>query len=437
MKPKLPEKERTRPEKEGLAAPFGMPDALPDEWPFRERIFSVARRVAEFYDFVRIETPILETMQVFRSGIGADNNMFEKELYGLATRAGETLGLRPEHTVGIARAYLQNRLGRAAPLQKLWYEGPVFREEKPEMGRLRQFDEIGLEIIGGSSDPLYDAQVILMLWKILEELKIKGAVLSVNSIGCRVCRPAYIRQLQAYYKNHSKDLCGDCERRLKTNPLRLLDCKESSCVLLKAETPNFFDKLCSTCSGFFTNVLEYLDEMSIPYMLDNFLVRGADYYSRTVFELSTEGIEGGLKTLAGGGRYDYLFELLDGKITPAVGGALGVEQVMAAMKAQGIQAPQKAEKRVFIMHVGESAKKKLLAVMEDLRAAGIQVSEALSRDSFQSQLKLANKDETKIALILGQKEVFEGSIIVRDLEHSIQETVPLSRMVEEVKKRLK
>ena len=415
----------------------GMHDILPDDWLFRERVGAVSRKFAEFYNFDRIETPILEDAGLFTRAIGADTDVVEKEMYLIKTKGGDTLALRPENTAGIARAYAEHKLSRGTAFQKLWHSGPMFRHDRPQSGRFRQFTQFGLEIIG-TNDPLYDAEVMLIFWKLLEELKLKGLVLKINSIGCRICRPAYIRQLQNYYKTYLKQLCEDCVRRLETNPLRLLDCSREECATHKIEAPSFFDKLCSPCSGQLTGVLEYLDEAGIPYTLDNLLARGLDYYARTVFEISIEGPGEEMRALAGGGRYDYLFETLGLKSTAAVGGALGIERVVGAMRAQEIVVTPKPERRIFLMHVGELAKKKLLRIIEELRLAGIPVDEALSKDSLTAQLKFANKDGgSALALIVGQKEIFEGSVIIRDMKHSTQETVPLTRMVEEVKKRLK
>jgi histidyl-tRNA synthetase len=274
--------------------------------------------------------------------------------------------------------------------------------------------------------------------RLLEELKIKNIHLKINSIGCRVCRPIYKRQLQNYYKLHLKQLCLDCNRRYESNPLRLLDCKNEKCQPFKEKAPNFFDKLCITCSTHLKTVLEYLDELSISYALDNQLVRGLDYYSRTVFEFYVDAGEGlNVGAVAGGGRYDYLIELLGGRPTPGVGGALGAERLIEVMRAQGEQIPPRVPKKVFIIHVGEQAKKKSLNIIEELRRADISVTEALSRESLKAQLKMADREGANLALILGQKEIFEGSIIIRDLKNSLQENVPLERMIEEIRKHLK
>lgn len=433
---KKPGKEK-KPTPEFLRTPKGMHDILPGEEIWWEKVSRAAEKVTEFYGFNKIETPILEQAGLFERGVGTDTDLVEKEMYIVKTKGGDTLALRPEGTAAVARAFIEHSLGKSSPLQKLWYQGPMFRYENPQAGRFRQFHQIGLEIIGGPNEPMYDAQVIIAVQRLLEELKIKNLNLKVNSIGCRVCRPIYKRQLQAYYKPHLKQLCADCNRRYKTNPLRLLDCKNEKCQPFKEKAPNFFDKLCSTCSTHLKTVLEYMDELSISYSLDNQLVRGLDYYSRTVFEYYVEGDGVNLGAVAGGGRYDYLLELLGGRPTPGVGAALGMERLIEVMKAQGATPPLRSPRKVFIIHVGEQAKKKSLGIIEELRRGNVSVTEALSRESLKAQLKMADREGAHLALILGQKEIFENSIIIRDLRNSLQENVPLDRMVEEVKKRLK
>jgi len=415
-----------------------MHDILPADQPWWERVSKVAKELAEFYNFGKIETPILESAKLFERGVGEETEIVEKQMYTLKTKeGGEVLALRPEGTSAVMRAYIENHLGRIAQPQKLYYDGPFFRHERPQAGRYRELHQFGLEVIGGSNDPIYDAQVILIFQRILEELKIKNIVLKINSIGCRICRPIYKKQLQNYYKNYEKKLCDDCARRLKTNPLRLLDCKNEKCQEFKEKAPNFFDKLCVTCSGHLKKVLEYLDEVNISYALDNALVRGLDYYSRTVFEFFTEGPGNETGSLCGGGRYDYLMELLGGRLTPAVGGAMGIERIVHVMKAQEVKLPLRPPKKVFFIHVGDIAKKKTVKLIEELRRAGISVSESLGRESLKAQLKVADKEGVELALIFGQKELFEENIIVRNLKNSLQETIPLARLIEEIKKRSK
>jgi histidyl-tRNA synthetase len=415
----------------------GMHDVLPVDQPYWERVESVAKDLMRSYNFHRLEPPILELADVFKKTIGEETDIIEKEMYTVRTKGGDLLALRPEYTAGNARAYMEHSLSRMGQPQKLFNFGPVFRHDRPQMGRFRQFSQIGFEIIGSSNDAIYDTQIILIFQKFIEELKIKNAVLKINSIGCRICRPNYKKQLQMFYENHEKKLCKDCSRRLAHNPLRLLDCKDPECEKLKIKAPNFLDKLCIACSKHFKEVLEYLDELQISYHLDNQLVRGLDYYNRTVFEFFIDGVGSEIGALISGGRYDYLMEFLGGHLTPAVGGAAGVERLIAVMKLRDIKIQPKTTKRVFLAHAGDSAKKKALKLMRDLLAEGIQVAEALAKESLSAQLKSAGKEGIGIALILGQKEIYEASVILRDMRTGLQETVALTNLVEEIKKRWK
>ena len=415
----------------------GMHDVLPVEQPYWERVSKVVRDLADFYGFQKIDTPVLEQYALFERGVGEGTDVVEKEMFTLKTKGGDHLALRPEGTAPVVRAYLEHGLGRLGQPQKLYFVERMFRHEAPQQYRPRQFTQADFEIIGVPNDPVFDAEIIVIATRILEELKIKNTVLQINSIGCRVCRPAYTRQLQAYYRQYEKSLCKDCQVRLKVRPLRLLDCKQPGCQEFKERAPSFLDKLCAGCSGHLKAVLEYLEELAIPYTISKTLVRGLDYYSRTVFEIVPEGEYAIIGTLPGGGRYDYLVETLGGRPTPAVGFAVSFERLIAAMRLQDVKLPEKKIKRVFVAHAGELAKKKALRLVEDLRRAGIPAIESLARESLGAQLKVANRENALVAVILGQKEVYEGSIIIRDMKTGLQESYPSSRMLEELKKRLR
>ncbi len=415
----------------------GMHDVLPVDEPYWEKIETSARTIAKAYGFSRIEPPVLEFAELYNKTSGEESDVVQKEMYTLKTKGGDFLALRPEYTPGVARAYMQNGLSRATQPQKLFAMGPIFRHERPQLGRARQFTQIDFETLGGVSDPMYDAEVISMFHDLLNEIKIKNPTVKLNSIGCRVCRPIYKKQLINYYKAHENELCEDCNHRLATNPLRLLDCKEPECEKLKASAPNFLDKLCITCSNHFKEVLEYLDEVKISYELDHHLVRGLDYYSRTVFEMYAEGDEAQIGALAAGGRYDYLMETIGGHITPAMGGASGVERLIAVLRAKEIpMPPSKLARKVFLAHAGELAKKKSFWLLRELRGRGIPVAESLAKESLKAQLKAADKEGIGLALILGQKEIYENTVIIRDLTSGIQEAVPIDRLPEELKRRL-
>lgn len=416
-----------------LQSPRGMHDILPPARPFWVKIEEAAKEIAEFYGFSRIETPLLEAAELYERAVGEETDVVRKEMYILRTKGSGKLALRPEYTAGVIRSYLQHGMHRLPQPQRLYSFGPIFRHDRPQAGRYRQFYQFNLEIMGGDSDAVYDAQVITAFYKLIEELKVKPLMIQLNSIGCRICRPNYRRRLVEYYRG--QEICKDCEERLKVNPVRLLDCKKEMCQAVKSGVPNIFDSLCSPCRSHLKQVLEYLEEAGLPYVLNHLLARGLDYYSRTVFEIFLE--ESNL-ALAGGGRYDYLAEVLGGRPTPAVGGAMGVERIIEVLQASGTTIPVRDSKpKVFLIHIGDGAKKKSLPLMEELRRSNISTSNALGKDSLSAQLEAANKMEVPLALILGQKEVYEGSIIIRDMVSGVQEPVLLKNVVDEVKKRLR
>jgi len=415
--------------------PKGMHDILPGEQPWWEKLRKASQETANFYNFSRIDTPILEATELFERGTGMTTDIVEKEMFTLRTRGGDKLALRPENTPGIVRAYFEHGLSRLPQPTKLFYFGPFFRYQQPQFGRFRQFHQIGFEILGGEDDSIYDAQAILVGFRFLEELKIKKPSIQINSLGCKNCRTAYRRKLTDYYKRLSNKICKDCRRRLLLNPLRLLDCKNEDCEKLKIKAPVMIDCLCSSCRSHFRETLEYLDELKLPYVLNTRLVRGLDYYNRTVFELFSEGFN---IALGGGGRYDYLGEILGGRKSglPAVGCALGAEAIIEIMKAQEISGIPRQRAKVFFIQIGQPAKKRGLSLIEEFYRSGIKVIESLGKESLKSQLKAADKEECELALILGQCEVFEDSVIIRDMKSGVQETVPLSKAVGEVKKRI-
>ncbi|MBI4159999.1 histidine--tRNA ligase [Candidatus Wolfebacteria bacterium] len=412
----------------------GMRDILPEEQAWWHRVRDASEEVADFYNFMRIDTPLVERAELFERGVGVGTDIVEKEMYFLKTR-GDRLVLRPEGTASAVRAYLEHSLSRLGQPVKLYYIGPMFRHEQPQEGRYRQHHQVGFEILGAESDPLYDAQVIVLGTRMLKSLKLKKLIIRLNSIGCRTCRPGHRKKLVDYYRRFENKLCKDCKRRLNVNPLRLLDCKNAGCAEFKAQAPIMVDYLCSSCRAHFKGVLEYLDETGLSYTLDPYLVRGLDYYNRTVVEFFVE--ESNI-ALGGGGRYDYLGELLAGRRVdlPAVGISLGIERLVKAMSVQGVAGRTRSKPRVFLIQIGEEAKRKALGLIEKFHEANVKVIESLGRGSLKSQLRVADKEEVDIALLFGQREVFEGMVIIRDMKSGAQETVPLEKVVEEVKRRL-
>ena len=417
-----------------ITAPKGMHDILPEDQLLWEKIRKTAKGVADFYNFLKIDTPILEKSDLFERSLGATSDVIEKQMFLLETKGGDRLALRPEGTAPIARAYIEHGLSHLGQPLKLYYEGPMFRYEQPQAGRLRQFHQVGFEILSNENDPVYDVQVMLACYRFLQDLKIKDLDVQINSIGCAKCRPGYKKKLQDYYRPKEKSLCADCRRRLKTNPLRLLDCKEESCIALKKESPNILDALCSDCKKHLKRVLEFLEEVQLPYTMNQFLVRGLDYYTKTVFEIFTNGFN---FAIAAGGRYDYLLEILSGRQTHGVGGAVGLERLIEVIKTRSINLLGKPKPKIYLIHVGELAKGKALALVEMLREANVDVVESLGKESLRGQMKMADKIGSTHTLIFGQQEAFEQSVIIRDMRSGAQETVPIKKFVEVLKKKLR
>jgi histidyl-tRNA synthetase len=409
----------------------GMRDILPADQPYWEKVGQRVKETAEFYNFLKIDTPIVEFAKLFEQPLGETSDVVEKQMFFVKSKSGDRLVLRPEATAPIVRAYIQHGLSHLGQPLKLYYQGPMFRYEQPQAGRLRQLHQAGFEIISGDDDPIYDVQVMLAAVRTLEALKIKNIAIHLNSIGCRICRPTYRKKLLDYYKNKEKEICADCRRRFKINPLRLLDCKNSECVEIKGGAPIFLDSLCAFCKRHFKLALEYAEELNLPYVLNHYLARGFDYYTQTVFEIFSEA---GETALVGGGRYNYLAALLGGRSSPGVGAGLGLDRIIDFLKAQNISFGAEPRHRFMLVHIGDLAKKRSLSIIEDLRRAKIDVLEYLSKESFKAQLRNADKLQIPYVLIFGQQEAFEDSIIVRDMKTGAQDTVPLKKLVDKLKR---
>lgn len=432
MSKKIKTKTERKKKRVTFQSPKGMHDMLPPDFQLLERVEKVVKKIASFYDFERLEPPILEDVKLFERGTGLASEVVSKQMFLVKTKKDNVLALRPEMTPGIMRAYIQNGLTHSSIPGKYFYWGPVFRYEQPQAGRFRQFTQLGFEILH-TDDPAYDAQIISASCKVLEETRLKGVTVRLNSLGCKVCRGTYVKKIKEYYKDKTTKICRDCAYRYAQNPLRILDCKEERCQLFKNNAPQSLDYLCSGCKNHFKTVLEFLDDLTIPYIIDPTLVRGLDYYSRTVFELFVDQFE---SAVGGGGRYDYLCELIGGPRMGAIGSALGIERIIAALKAQGVAAQSKNQFNVFLIYMGDEAKKRAVRLLEDFYRANIPVKESFSKESLKAQFRVADKEAVDIALILGQREVFEDVIILRDMKSGNQETIPLRKIVDEVKKRL-
>jgi histidyl-tRNA synthetase len=394
--------------------------------------------VSNYYSFQKIETPILEDAEVFSKAVGEDTDIVEKEMYTFRTKGGDLVSLRPEGTAPVMRSYIEHGMHNMPQPVKLWYLGPFFRYERPQAGRFRQFHQFGFEAIGDNSASI-DGQIIQMSYDVLKELAFKNITIEVNSIGDSECRPYFKKILTSYFRSRKSSLCSDCQRRLKENPLRILDCKEEKCQRVKAGAPQIIDHLCENCHAHFKQVLEFLDELELPYTLNPYLVRGLDYYTKTVFEIVEKSEDGNnLGTLIGGGRYDNLAKLLGGKDTPACGAAGGIERIVSLIKARNTAAtPNKDEAKIFLAQLGQMAKRKSMKLFEEFRAAKIPVAESFSKDSLKTQLRTADKMGIRWVLIFGQKEALEDFITLRDMDTGVQKEIKLDKVVEEMKAKIK
>jgi len=422
--------------KNKFQAPRGMRDILPEEQLYWEKVKQVVGSSAEAFEFEKIDTPILEERDLFIKGTGIYTDIVEKEMYGLTTRGRDKLVLRPEFTPSIVRAYLENGLSSLPHPVKLYSIGPIFRYERPQKGRYRQAYQANFEVIG-EQDPIIDTQLIQLFFFICKKLGLKKLITQINSIGCSDCRPDYRKKLMSYYRSRKKNLCSDCQKRLKQNPLRLLDCKNTKCISIAEETPQIIDYLCDDCNNHFKSVLEYLDELEIPYILNPRLVRGLDYYTKTVFEIWPEEENGRQISLCGGGRYDKLIKLLGRKDIPAVGFAIGLDRIINLIKERKIKIASKNAPSIFLVQLGNLGKKRSLKLFEELQQAGLKIASSFSKNTIKAQLKIADRMNVRFALILGQKEAIDESIIIRDMVSGSQEVIPLNKIVKEIKKRIK
>jgi len=429
-----------RPKKIKYQSPKGMHDILPEDQKYFQKVFDVCDKIAKFYGFGRIETPILERAELFTRGVGQNTDIVEKQMYILKTKGGDVLALRPEYTASVVRAFIERGMDALPKPVKLWYFGPCFRHEKPQAGRFRQFWHLGFEVLGERSSVI-DAQIIQIFLNILKELKLKNLILQINSIGEPKCRAHYKKILAGFLKSALPGLCPDCKRRLKRNPLRVLDCKNEKCQRIIAQAPQIIDYLCKECRSHFKEVLEFLDVLGIPYRLNPYLVRGLDYYTNTVFEIfiakSPAELDLNQGALVGGGRYDGLAKLLGGKDTPGCGAAAGVERIIGLMKQKEFKFPKERAPQIFLAQLGALAKQKALVLFEEFRKAKVPVYEAFSKDSLRAQLARANRLGVRYTLILGQKEALEEKIILRDMEKGTQKIQKLAKIVEIMKKKIK
>ena len=432
---------------EELRTPRGTKDILPDEQKYWRFLNQVVTEKCESFGCGKIETPVFEYAEVFTKSVGASSDIVTKEMYQVA-RANtidaqmnaddepRILVLRPEMTASIVRSYIEHGMKVWPQPVKLYYEGLCFRYERPQAGRYRQFRQFGIEVLG-DADPLTDASSIYLAYKTLQKLGVgKNLVIDINSIGDASCRGKIKKKLTDYFEKFLPNLCEDCNRRYMENPLRILDCKNEKCQRVVNSAPPIVDLLCSDCKTHFKQVLENLDNMQIPYNLNPRLVRGLDYYTRTVFEVYESNDTNRQSALVAGGRYDNLVKMFGGSDTPAFGWAAGAERIIEKIKEANVTIPEPVLTEVSIIQIGDKARKKCVSLLGEIEEAGIKVNCVLGKDSLKSQLRTASKLRAQIALIMGQREVLDNSIIIRDMVDGVQETIKINKLMEVLKAKL-
>ncbi len=416
--------------------PRGTRDILPEQQAYFDYLEKVFVSITRAAGFSKVTTPVFEDTALFVRGVGKGTDIVEKEMYTFEDRSKNSLTLRPEGTASIVRAYLQNGMQSWSQPVKLSYFEPMYRYDRPQAGRYREFWQFGFELIG-DKNPIADAVVITTAYRVYDKLGLGDSLrMQINSIGCAVCRPKYLKELSKFYKGHEGEICEDCQKRLGTNPLRLLDCKNKKCQLLAEEAPQIVNHLCQECHDHFHVVLEYLDEIGIVYEINPRLVRGLDYYTKTVFEFWSES-NGSQNSLGGGGRYDGLIEQLGGKPTPALGFAGGVDRTVEEIMKLDIKLDVEESTDVFVAQLGDEARKKCFRLMNDLWGQGIDAEGCLDKGAISDQLKAANKVGAKYTLIMGQKEAYDGTVIVKEMVSGTQETMPVEKVAADLKKKLK
>jgi histidyl-tRNA synthetase len=411
----------------------GFKDILPGEVELWQHIEKTAADLFESFAFQEIRIPIMEKTELFARSIGEDTDIVEKEMYTFADRKGEMLTLRPEATASVVRAYIQHKMYAQDPVQKFYTIGPMFRRERPQKGRYRQFYQINAEVFGVAS-PYIDAQLIFLLVELFNRLAVTGCEAHINSLGCPSCRPHFKEALSTLLDGVSNRLCADCLRRSGRNPLRVLDCKVPGCREAMADAPNLLDYLCEDCRQHFDTVKQCLTRLDVPFSIDKRLVRGLDYYTRTTFEIHTTAL-GAQSAVAGGGRYDGLIQALGGPETPAIGFAIGFDR-LAEMVAQSLHGFQKAP-AVFIIALGEASQEAAFEWSVQLARAGIGTEMDFSGRSLKSLMKRANRMGAGHVLILGERELDSGAVTLRNMASSEQFEIPVKGLVEAVQKKIR
>lgn len=417
---------------EKITAIRGFKDILPEDANTFRKIESIARIVFNAFGFREIRVPIMEKTDLFKRSIGETTDIVEKEMYTFADRDNEYITLRPEATASVIRAYIEHNMFANEPITKLFTIGPMFRRERPQKGRFRQFNQIDVEVFG-EYKPQSDAEVIFMLMHFLKSVGLTNIKLEINSLGCPACRPAFSKAVVDFLKGSEKKLCPDCQRRIHTNPLRVFDCKVQTCADTIASAPSILEFLCLECNDHFEQVKALLDDLNTPFVINARMVRGLDYYTRTAFEVTTNHL-GAQNAVAGGGRYNGLVSYLGGPDVPGIGFAVGFERLVSCLPAEANN-PFKTD--VFIAALGTKAQKMAFSLTNRLRTSDISTEMDYADRSLKAQLKKADKLNSSFALIFGDKEMAEGQFILRNMDTKHQQIIPLNGLPESIMKIIK
>jgi len=413
-----------------LNAPRGTNDILPPlslQWQYIER---VAREILSSYNYNEIRTPIFEYTELFQRGIGETTDVVEKEMYTFEDKSGRSITLRPEGTASVVRSFMENKIYGQAQPSKYYYIGPMFRYERPQAGRFRQFHQFGVEVFG-SNDPALDAEVITLGINYLNELGLDNLKIFINSIGCPKCRSEYFKVLKEYLDKYKDDLCNDCTSRIDRNPMRVLDCKVESCSKVAKGAPSILEYLCDDCKEHFEQVKDYLNNIGLDYIVDSTMVRGLDYYTNTVFELKYTGL-GAQDTVLAGGRYNGLAEEIGNKSIPGIGFAMGMERLLLTLEEESIDLPVGDDLDLYITTIGEKAKKAAFKYIYQLRNNGFRTEIDYLDRSVKSQMKAADRMNATYTIILGEDELNSGKATIKNMKTGEQQEVVLEKLIEKM-----
>lgn len=413
-----------------IQAPRGTKDVLPQDSYRWQVVEAKMRKAAALAGYREVRTPVFEHTELFARGVGDTTDIVQKEMYTFKDKGDRSLTLKPEGTAGAVRAFLESNLyAEALPCKMYYVNSPIFRYEAPQSGRLREHHQFGLECFG-AQDATTDAELILLAYRLVSSLGVKNLAVKINSIGCPNCRPKYHARLKEFLADRIDELCPTCRTRFERNPLRVLDCKEKHCQELVQNTPSILDLLCDDCADHFAQLQECLQAAGIPYVVDSRIVRGLDYYTKTVFELITQTPEGNL-TVCGGGRYDNLVEELGGPSIPAAGFGMGIERLLMLLDSEGVQLPCPDTLDVFVTYMGQ-AKLAAFRLVEELRAAGIKADMDHCGRSLKAQFKFANKTGAPLTATLGEEELAQGVVKLRDMNTRQERIAPMDEVAEAI-----